>query len=173
MKNDRDEQYCVLVRLSELPEKMVAAHHYANLAEYILHELCDSVCLSFTKAAFLLDNPDFDHLKGITGIHHTDRFPGESIWNEHETFNSHMEQSSFNQSIRAIQQKSAQRNNIPWQECAERIAQDMVFQEHGWLTFQAKHGNVGLLLFEPHTLSPAQEKFLLAGASLLGLCPVF
>jgi hypothetical protein len=186
MTNNPHAHYSVLLKLNALPERMVTAHHYHNLAEYVLHELCDPLCLSLHKAAFLLDNPDFDTLKGVAGVHHQERFtapssmPHEnedgSVWQHTDQFTEHMANCRFNKAVRSVQRKSAQRTAMPWSECAAELADEMVFEQDkwGWLTFAAKHGNTGILIFEsPDQSNPEREASLACSVSLLGLCPVF
>src|SRR5476649_202396 len=97
MDDSRNHHYKVLLKLAGLPERMVSTHEYENLAEFIIHELSSSACLNFKKVAFLVDNPDFNYLKGVAGIAENERFSADSVWDEHPHFTEHMRAASFNQ----------------------------------------------------------------------------
>ena len=38
------------------------------MSEFVLHDICNPNCFNLQKAAFLVDNPDFDCLKGVAGF---------------------------------------------------------------------------------------------------------
>ena len=52
--------------LSILPQQILSHSWNENMSEFVLHEICNQSVLT-TKAAFLVDNPDFDCLKGVAG----------------------------------------------------------------------------------------------------------
>jgi hypothetical protein len=172
MKNTRDH-YQALLKLGSIPEKMVMTHGCENLAEFVLHELCDESCLALHKVAFFLDNPDFNCFKGIVGISDQERFAHHDAWNNVTDFSQHMRGANFNQSTRSIARDSIAKNGTQWAKCAEDIAQTITVDDHGWYIFSAKHGNTGLIIFTPNALNDHMRMTLAAGASLLGLCPVF
>ena len=95
----------LLYRLSCLPEKIVSAHEIDNLAEFVLYELCHPECLNLGKAAFFIDNPDFDCLRGIAGIStddHVHTLDNQDVWKIQDTFTKTMRDSQFNSSVRAV-----------------------------------------------------------------------
>ena len=92
-----DERDVYMFRhLSELPQKIVNLHGLENITEFVLHDLCHRSCFNLNKAAYFVDNPDFDCLKGIAGFHHDEVYPGEDIWFNPQAFSDHMESASFN-----------------------------------------------------------------------------
>ena len=55
-------------RLADLPKRMVPLYDLeaiGNIPEFVLHDLCHEDCFNLKKAAFLVDNPDFDSLQGV------------------------------------------------------------------------------------------------------------
>ena len=71
MKHDgANNKNRILIHLSTLPQKILSLHGRADLAEFVLRDLCHERCFNLKKAAFFIDNPDFNHLKGIAGFCH-------------------------------------------------------------------------------------------------------
>lgn len=64
----------VLVCLSCLPHKMLSVHGLSNATEFVLHELCQSSCFNLKKAAYFVDNPDFDRLQGVAGFNKEEEY---------------------------------------------------------------------------------------------------
>lgn len=172
MKNSHNH-YEALLRLGNIPEKMIMTHGCENLAEFVLHELCHESCIAFSKIAFFVDNPDFNCFKGIAGISHNERFTQSDAWNNVTDFSEHMRNALFNQSIRSIARESVIRTGSQWEQCANNLGETITVENPGWFMFSAKHGNTGLLVFTPNTLNDHTRMTLAAGSSLLGLCPVF
>jgi len=172
MKKTHDH-YEMLLKIGSIPEKMILTQGCENLAEFVLHELCDEPCLAFDKMAFFIDNPDFNCFKGVVGVSHQERFSHNNTWNNVTDFSNHMKNARFNQSIRSISRESAARNGNQWEPYINDLARTITVHDHGWYVFSAKHGNTGLVIFTPNHLNDHGRMALAAGASLLGLCPVF
>jgi len=161
----------LLFRLSCLPEKIISAHDRDNLIEFILYEICHPECFNFQRAAFLIDNPDFNCLKGIAGFCAQEHSTSSNIWESPELFSQNMQQGDFNNSVRSIQQTSLQKINH-LQESLPQISQQLALTNPSWHIFTVKHGNTGILLFE----QPSQDihhEHVPAGAALLALCPIW
>jgi hypothetical protein len=171
MKHECDRHHRLLERLTLLPKRMVTAHETANLAEFVLHELCDNDCFELRKAAFFVDNPDFNCLKGIVGIDH-DRFK-QVAWDAHESFSDHMTHASFNNHVRSVNRASILRDEKTWQKHADELADAIAVQHHEWHAFPVKHGNTGMLIFEPTSSWRDHADLIARGAALLALCPIF
>lgn len=172
MKNTRDH-YEALLRLGGIPEKMIMTHGCENLAEFVLHTLCKDPSLALTRAAFFLDNPDFNCFKGIVGVCNKEHFQHDDTWNHVTDFSNHMRNAAFNQAVRSVSRDSILRTGAQWARCAEEIAHEVAVENHGFQTFAVKHGNTGLLVFTPSELSEHSRAMINAGTALLGLCPVF
>src|SRR5438876_816123 len=104
-------QHNLFYRLSCVPEKIVSAHGTENLAEFVLYELCHPECFHFEKAAFFVDNPDFDCLRGVAGFAAEDiDQSSQDVWQGHDDFSTRMKNSEFNKQVRAFNCTSMQRN---------------------------------------------------------------
>ena len=63
-----ERQNRMLHHLAQLPRLMIDVHGRDNISEFILHELCSEPCFNLRKAAYLVDNPDFNCLRGVAGF---------------------------------------------------------------------------------------------------------
>lgn len=168
----------LLYRLSCLPKKIVAAHEVDNLAEFVLYELCHPECLNLGKAAFFVDNPDFDCLRGIVGISNEDHvhaLDNQDVWQMHDVFSRTMKDSQFNSSVRAVSCPSLAKSGMSVDQEVARIMQMLPLQSPAWCSFKTKHGNRGILIFEQKLEDKAHivEDHIVSGASLLAFCPIF
>jgi len=166
--------HTLFYRLSSLPEKIVATHGKENLAEFVLYELAHPQCLNFTKAAFFINNPDFNCLQGIVGFSAPEHAgQAENVWEEEDRFSDRMKQSSFNSAVRAIRQQSITNDHAASEQVVAGLIAQLLFTNPSWRTFKVKHGNSGILLFEttPEHQDIAQQ--VTQAASLLAFCPIF
>jgi hypothetical protein len=170
--SSRDMQ--VLHCLSCLPQKMVALHEVENLPGFVLHELASLACLNLLKAAYVVDNPDFDYLRGVAGYARNGHYEnGATHWDSPTAFTSHMREDSFNQQVCGIHQKSAQRSSQSTKEMANTLADSLQFKDPAYYDWGMKYGNHGILLYEKTDESDLLEKQLPQAVHFLSLCPLF
>jgi hypothetical protein len=167
----------LLCRLSSLPEKIVSAHEVENLAEFVLYELCHPECFNLGKAAFFVDNPDFDCLRGVAGItadDHIHTLDKQDVWQMHEAFTKTMRDSAFNASVRAVSTPSLAKSGMPVDQEVAKIVTMLPFKAPEWRSFKTKHGNRGILIYEHQDdADNAVAEHIVSGASLLAFCPIF
>src|SRR5689334_18968556 len=97
LKKERD----ILNYLNHLPRKMLKFSQEDNISEFVLHALCCQDCFNVDKAAYFVDNPDFDCLRGIAGFSRSEAYPDSyHIWEKPQQFSSHMRTAPFNQQVR-------------------------------------------------------------------------
>lgn len=163
----------LLYRLSCLPAKIVAAHDHAHLAELVLYELSYKDCFNFNKAAFFVDNPDFNCLKGMAGIN-LEEHAGDDVWAEQEAFRVRMASSAFNNAVRAIAAGSINKTGGHHDANIMGLAEALAFKNPGWHVFKIKHGNIGVLVFDRDNEADAEviKDHLEAGLSFLAFCPI-
>lgn len=158
--------------LSHLPRKMLTIHGHDQLPVFILHELCHEGCFNFVKAAYLVDNPDFDCMKGIAGVAREHVLTECSIWDNHDRLVSSVAGSPFNESVRNISLASARKNAVSDEETAKKVCTQLGMRCDGYCSWNMKHANHGLLVFERVATTPLAQEDLLNGASLLSFCPI-
>ena len=169
---DNQKLSSLLSLLKELPKNIISLHSTENLTEFVLHQLCNERHFDLNRAAYFVDNPHFDHLKGIAGFSKHEAYAGGlDHWAFPDQFSRHMEQSRFNRQVRQIMRPGITTRYT--QEAMQDLADSCAFAHPQYLLWQLKHENHGLLLFE----QPSDEKFVqehLADAvRFLGFCPVF
>lgn len=163
----------LLKKLSLLPRKIVQAHGTENVPEFVLHDLCNKNCFNLNKAAYFVDNPDFDWLKGVAGFSQAESFDDSNdIWSNRESFSQHMKDSSFNQQVRNLSLQSIKHGPSQVVDVVQKIALVLGLENPGYSSWSLKHDNHGLLVFEKPDQVFASEQDMENGLYLLGFCPV-
>jgi hypothetical protein len=158
-----------------LPEKMLSFHSIDNVTEFVLHALCHEQCLNLAKAAYFIDNPDFDCLKGIAGFSKQNQFSDScDVWSRPQCFTKHMQACTFNQKVRSILVPSAKKLDRKKQELVDYLAHELAMHNPLAYIWNNKHNNHALILFERHEQDKAPlDSDILQGFCLLGFCPIF
>jgi len=163
----------VVHSLSRLPQKIAAAHSNENVAGLVLHELANDGCFNFVRAAYLIDNPDFDCLRGVAGFYQDEAYPDANAWQDMQKFGYHVQSAPFNQRVRGILRPSFRRRGASDSELAGALAGELGMRQHALHRWGMKNDNHGLLLYEINTDDAHDSDDLANGASLLSFCPVF
>ncbi len=165
----------ILTYLAGIPKKMVSVHGIENVPEFVLHELCHEGCFNIPKAAYFVDNPDFDHLKGVAGYNAPECYSEHStMWQDPETFTLFMRSCPFNQTVRSCGRKSIRRNGHVTSQVVDEIATDLGFAKPDILEWQLKHDNHGLLVYDASSDQMRDlAHHLEHSLYLLSFCPVF
>lgn len=174
MKHDKtmDRHYEILNLISTLPRKIISFHDKEHLTEFVLHELCKEQCFDINKAAYFIDSPDFNCLKGVAGHSSTElkqNFQGDFL-----NFAKNMEKYDFNKKVRQLSQDSIKKIKGAEKQRAEQIAKDLGMKSYTYCSWDMKHDNHALLIYEEQTKpEKINEEQLLNGLSLLSFCPIF
>ncbi len=158
----------MLRNFAHIPRQMLAIHDRDNLSEFVLHSLCAKNCLNLSKAVYLVDNPDFDCLKGVAGFNKELENPAE-IWKNAHQFSQHMQHCGFNKKVKGISRPSVQHGNR--NKLLHSIADELHIVEPVVYEWPIKFDNHGILLLEAPELND-YDKELLEGLCILGFCPV-
>lgn len=158
-----------------LPRKMIALHGNDNISEFVLHELCHPECFNLKKAAYFIDNPDFDCLKGVAGVNQDEAAQVSDIWNKPDEFSLYMRQSPFNQKVRSLTRASGKKVSVEAdKELAIEVAHELGIVNIGYCSWTSKNYNHGILVFEKGTSQEDIDKeILMNGVSLLSFCPIY
>lgn len=164
----------LLEYLAHLPRKMVRLQGIEQVPEFILHELCHEHCFNLSKAAFLVDNPDFNVVRGIAGFDHNQAFADvDHMWENPQGFIDHMSKASFNQQIKQYSHSSVVREGVS-PETINAIARELGFQNPVYRSWVMKHDNHGFLIYEyAGTSLEGVEEHLDNSLYLLNFCPLF
>ncbi len=170
-KNEQKLLQCLIT----IPKNMMSIHGVDNIAEFLLHSLCTSGCLNFSKAAFFIDNPDFDQIKGVTGFVHHEAFKsGYEHWHDPENFTKHMGASFFNQKVRSILKRSAKKSVKLRSELLDELGKELAFSKPLHASWPLKYENEGILLFELNASSdPLPQEHIENMLHFFAFCPAF
>lgn len=167
------KKHAILNQLSSLPQKVLSLHGQENVSDFVLHELCNQNCFDLKKAAYLVDNPDFDCLKGVAGYSLEEAYTKNPVWETPELFMAHMAKAQFNQKVRTILKSSMARANKSDAETTKMIGDYLGLSKPVYCSWKMKHDNHGILIYEMPTSCTVSDDVLLNGACLLGFCPIY
>lgn len=168
-----DERSKVLGSLTALPKKILAMHGHENLTEFVLHDLASEGCLNFQRAAYFVDNPDFNCVKGVVGLNRQEMTDAPAdIWQDSTQFSECMRQAPFNQLVRKVYRPSLYLAGGSDESIAQKLAADIQMPHYHYCSWNTKHNNHGVLVYEP-VKDDVCKNAVQDGACLLGLCPVF
>ncbi|GMU19552.1 MAG: hypothetical protein AMXMBFR12_07440 [Candidatus Babeliales bacterium] len=162
----------ILHRLSSLPAHLLSLHGNENVSEFVLHELCDAGCFNITKAAYVVDNPDFDCIKGIAGFAATESYNAKRIWDDPASFSEHMRKSAFNTKVRDFIKPSMRRTAQSDENTSKIVAEFVGITKPAYCSWNMKHDNHGILIYETQISCPLDNEMLRNGACFLGFCPI-
>lgn len=171
-----ERQKKMLHHLSTLPRLMTNIYGRENASEFLLHELCSKSCFDLRKAAYFVDNPDFNCIQGIVG-YDADKLSAisDDIWLDPEIFSSLMSSSEFNKLVRSISSNSVGVHKEPnAHDTIERIAQQLGGGDFEHCLLKLRHDNHGLLMYQKN--DPQDDSIndhIVDGMSLLSFCPIF
>lgn len=173
--NERLQQ--ILQHVCHLPRKLISLHehHLDNVPEFVLYELSHKNGFNLQKAAYFVDNPDFNCMKGVAGFctDEQDAFKDVDVWQNPLEFSRFMKDSPFNNQVRSVCHESARCKGHSQQELVEDIAHKLDLKHPHAYTWNLKHGNHGLLVIEKaDEQDPWEGQYLHDCAHILGFCPV-
>jgi hypothetical protein len=166
----------IVDNLRRLPRKMLQIHGHDNVTDFVLHELCSKDYFNIPKAAYFVDNPSFNCLKGIVGIFGQELEGFENIWASPDRFIEKVAQSQFHQKVRSFNYESRKNRGHSHEAMAETIAQELGLKDHVFYSWDMKHDNHGFLVCEKNSsqeFDHPQEDVVVDGLSLLSFCPVY
>ena len=168
------KKHAILNHLSSLPKKVLSLHGRQHISDFVLHDLCNPQCFDIKKAAYLVDNPDFDCLKGVAGFSDEEAYGSNTMWENPDLFVAHIEKSPFNNKVRSILKTSMSRSHKSEQETTQMIGEYLGILKPVYCSWPMRYDNHGILIYEsePNSCNVSSD-ILLNGACLLGFCPVY
>lgn len=164
------EKKISIATLHAMPKHIIESHSTENLVEFVLHELYSPTCFNLKKIAYVVKNPDFKCIKGIAGLDSNEVFiTEEPIWKCKAPFLKHMQNSFFNNKVRALK-KDNYSEGID--KMTRDISEELQFENPSIHTIPLKHDNIGILLYQKNNHDLDHET-IEHGFSFLQLCPLF
>jgi len=171
-----NREHAVLGCLSAIPKKMLRSHGMNNISSLVLYDLCHENCFNVKKAAYFVDNPDFNICKGVAGYHRSESYYDISdAWSEPETFELIMNSCPFNAQVQTFEKNNLHVNGNGNADILDAISRHCLFENPHLVSWDMKHDNIGLLVYEQtdsESLSELEEH-LYHGLHLFGFCPLF
>jgi len=173
MNNQNQKELELLLKLGALPKHMTKHHGMDNLVEFVLHGMCKDA-FGITKAAYFMNNSDFDILRGVAGYHDVQSYcPINNHWDEKYEFTLCMKEAEFNQLVRAFAHKSFKKGHQSSEkEMVERIAHQLGFKDPMYHAWDLKYDNHGLFVFD-HPGSSHVDNHLYDFLHMFSFCPVY
>src|SRR5579872_1375005 len=165
----------IVDNLRRLPRKMLQLHGRDNVTDFVLHELCSKDFFNIPRAAYFIDNPSFNCLKGIVGIAGHELQGFTDIWSHPDSFIEKVAQSAFNQKVRSFTYESRKNRGHSHEAMADMVAQELGLKNHGFYAWDLKHDNHGFLVCEKNEVHDSEhphEEVMVDGLCLLGFCPI-
>lgn len=168
------KEHQILVCLASLPRRILSLHDSGFLSGFVLHELCNKNCFDWKKAAYFVDNPDFDCLKGVAGFDNGEQSCiKESIWDNPESYKTYMKSSPFNLKVRGWCCESCERSKTADEDIINAIAQKLGFGTYGFYSWDVRNHNRGIIIYEKSVKDEEiDDNCVQNGVCLLGLCPI-
>jgi hypothetical protein len=171
--NYGDRHAQILTALSGLPRKMVAFQGADQVAAFVLYELCQKNCFDLERAAYFVDNPDFNCLKGVAGCAQEELHGYENIWASSDNFLQLLAQSPFHAKVAGISHGSIKHGSRSEHDAIRELATHLGIKNPTHCCWNMKHDNHGLLIFETTPTHDAHARELLVnGLNLLSFCPI-
>lgn len=174
VKKTKEQRHKELLQcICAVPRKMTLIHGIENMTEFLLYHLAAPECFNFSKAAYLVDNPDFDQFKGVVGFDKQHSFDKDH-WTVPEQFSQHMRQGGFNKKVRSLGKKSHKRSQQDDQQLINALVEELELENPGYHSWKMKYDNHGILLFEfDEPEDQEMDQALQDSLYLFGFCPVF
>lgn len=161
----------VLHALHHLPRKMLKVHDHHDGAAFVLHELCHPECFDVQKAAYLVNNPDFDCVQGIAGISRDEGgFIHNIAWDHPDEFSSYIETSPFHQQVRQLEGRSL--DVFHERDSILSMGKQLGFKHADCYVWDLKHNNHGILVFERPETHEHHDDLMKNSVYFLSFCPV-
>jgi hypothetical protein len=137
--------------LLQLPKHILKHTHTIGLTDLLLGHLASEHYFNLKKAAYLLNNPDFDCVKGMAGIEKCDTNNWKNPWDNPLEHTAILENSAFNKKIKSFSGHGLFKHSP--QEDTPRIIkyaeEHLALENPVFIGWPGKHGNYGIFFCEP------------------------
>ncbi len=171
------EQEKHLVKIiTHLPHRILQYYDIDGLSQLLLCEIGRDRTFGLTKAAYFVDNPDFDHFMGVAGYCQDEcGIDEEDVWDDPHHFLERLAEVEFNNKIKGITETSVHRKHLDLQDKEEilELGRKMGMKNPHYFVWNMKHDNHGVLIYEHDNTVCEWRKSLLENiAAILSLCSV-
>lgn len=163
----------MLACICKIPKNIITLHGADNITEFLIYHLADRNCFNLSKAAFLIENKDFNRLKGIAGYKNGEYRTIVNHWNNPDVFTRAHHPSEFNKKVRQID--TEHHNPATSSFLIDSLSKDLEFTHPSTVSWPVKYDNKGIFIFELYNEDEKElvEDHLVDSLHLFGFCPVF
>ncbi len=158
----------------KIPRHILSNRDIDGLAHVVLHAIGHDSHLGLNRAAYLVNNPDFNRLQGVAGFSKDEcRFHDSDVWENPSAFSKRMEKAPFHQKIKTVVRQSFHKNMSPVHH-AQLLSQELGMKMSDVHVWDTKQGNHGIFIFEEGARAVCRkiDGLLEQIAALLELCPI-
>lgn len=174
---DNNELYTLVSNLLQLPKHILRNAHAEDLPALILKKLASKKYFTLNKAAYFLDNPEFNVLKGIAGydVNEDDDCDEVESLDDLQTKSIKFLSGDFHTSVKNARMNSFyanHKNEADIKTALTEFAQKTLATENPIIyQWHSKHGNHGLFFCDPkeHSLVTNRSHLLEFATNLLGM----
>lgn len=172
---DGSADQALLSMLLDLPNKILNHHEVEGLAQLILHDVSHNQHFGFKRASYMIDNPEFDCLRGVAGFVNDEcRHHHEDLWTNPHAFVHDMREAEFHNRLIQMASKSIKRSakDSNHLDIVRNVAYDLGMSNPWVYAQDLRHGNHGILIVEEGVkrLDEDDHELLAHISAILGLC---
>jgi hypothetical protein len=148
--------------LLKIPHQILMHSHISGLSDLLLATLASKQFFNLKKAVYLLGNPEFSCIRGMSGVEHLGVEFDVNHWEDIEARASILSSCEFNKKIKTINDK-IECTSLSEEFCEslkKYASENLGFQSPHLIGWKAKHGNHGIFLCEPTVENVAFAKNL-------------
>ena len=169
---EREHYNRLVENISILPHRILRNYDVDGLSQMILHDLCNDVNgFGFKRAAYLVDNPDFDHIVGSAGFCNKEvGFYDPSLWKDSVSFNQEISKATFHNDVRKFLKNSLKRKDINLNDSDDllELGRLLGIDNTKYFSWNMKYGNHGIIIYDPVESSlPEWKKEMFNNATAL------
>ncbi|MCK4651021.1 hypothetical protein KAT08_02475 [Candidatus Babeliales bacterium] len=163
--------------LSDLLHKVLRYHDVDGLPQMVLHEIGHKNGFGLKRATYLVDNPDFNHLLGVAGYCNKECcYHKDDLWKNPCSFVGDMKDAEYHNNVKSFLHDSLRKKEIDLKNPKDikELGNDLGIDGPRFFSWNMKHGNHGLLIFEnpEKPLDEWKEKLFSNIAALLSFCGI-
>lgn len=165
--SEKSGHYDLLMRFYDLPQKILF-NNDIDLSPIILHDLSSNESFGFKKVAYLVNNNCFNKLVGISGFSKDEISHKSDIWDALHKNATKISKNKFHTKVRNFESVNVKNKND-----IKKVAQTLGMKDCKFFTWEQKHDNTGVILFQEGKPLSKNDKLLFEKmVTILSFCHV-
>lgn len=169
--NSVDRHRELLAHLSSIPRRVLSLQGLDNIVEFVIHDLCSEDCFDVETAVYLVDNKNFNCLKGIAGYSRAEAYNKKDYWDNPKSFTTHMKNNGWHNNVRSLERQCLKTSCLL--DEVNEIAKTFNIKNPSYHHWILKHDNCGLFLFETPSNEELIKAYMPNALYILSFCPIY